>query len=320
MIVYRSINEIPGPLPNAAVSIGNFDGVHLGHREIFRRVKRAAVELQGVSVIVTFEPHPLKVVPSTKEVTLINTAAEKEQLIAASGVDYLVIIPFTPEFANIGAADFVRSVIVEKIGARKVIIGYDYAFGRGRTGDVSFLRRMGAEFGFLVDVLDPIGDGSIAYSSSQIRKMIREGDVKGVVALLGRHFSVGGTVVHGHSRGSGLGFPTANIVTDKELIPAYGVYAVKIKIDDRLYDGACNIGDNPTFGDGTRSIETFVFDFAADLYGKEIRIYFIERIREERTFSDVEALKEAIARDVRSCREILGSTEVIAFREYLEEL
>lgn len=320
MIIYRDILDIPARLTNAVVTIGNFDGVHLGHREIFRRVKQAAAELSGVSVIITFEPHPLKVVPARKDLVLINTPGEKETLLAACGVDYLVIIPFTPQFAGIGAADFVRAVLVEKIGTRKIIIGHDYAFGRNREGDIPLLQRLGAEYGFTVEVLAPIGDGVTVYSSSRIRQMVRDGEVRGVVSLLGRHFSIGGTVIHGHSRGSDLGFPTANIRTGKELVPAYGVYAVKVKIDDRFYDGACNVGDNPTFGDGLRSIEVFIFDFAEDLYGREIRIYFIERVREERTFPDVETLKATIANDVRTCREILAQSEIIGFREYLEDL
>lgn len=320
MIIYRSIDEIRERLSNAAVTIGNFDGVHLGHREMFRRLKKAAADMGGVSVVITFSPHPLKVLPVGRDVRLINTYAEKENLIEASGVDYLVVIPFTPEFASISATDFVRDILVGRIGARKLIIGYDYAFGRNREGNVAFLQRLGEEMGFAVEVLAPIGTGETVYSSSMVRRLIQAGDVKEVVAFLGRHFSVGGTVVHGHHRGKDLGFPTANLLTDKELIPAHGVYAVKVKVNDRIYDGACNIGDNPTFGDETCAIEVFLFDFDGDLYGKELRLYFVERLRGEMKFPDVASLAQAIGDDIRRCREILRGVSIIEYRDYLGAL
>lgn len=320
MKIIRSLEEIVTPLEHTAVTIGNFDGVHLGHREIFRRVKAAAAEIGGKSVVITFLPHPLKVLAPGKSPFQINTHAEKELLIEASGIDILVIIPFTEDFARTTASKFVRDVLVGRIGMKRLIIGYDYAFGRNREGNVEFLRQAGLELGFTIDVLEPLGNGVTVYSSSMIRTMIAEGRVSEVVSLLGRHYSFAGTVIHGHSRGRGLGFPTANLETDKELIPKYGVYAVKAKIDETVYDGACNIGDNPTFGDSGRSIEVFLFDFEGDLYGMEMRVYFVERIRDERKFPDAEALHRQIAEDVSRCREILRNTAIIEYREYLERI
>lgn len=320
MKIFRSLEEITTPLDNSAVTIGNFDGVHLGHREIFRRLKEAAAETGGSSVIVTFEPHPLKVLAPGKSLPLINTPAEKERLIEASGVDCLVIIPFTREFALTPPMEFVREVLVGRIGTKRLIVGYDYAFGRNREGDVDFLRRAGDELGFPVEVLEPICNGETVYSSSLIRNLISEGRVAEVVSLLGRHFSFSGTVVHGHSRGKGIGFPTANLQTDKELIPKFGVYAVKVKIDEAVYDGACNIGENPTFCDTGRSIEVFLFDFDGDLYGRDMRLYFVDRLRDERKFPDAEALRLQIAEDVARCREILRNTEIIEYRHYLERI
>jgi riboflavin kinase / FMN adenylyltransferase len=317
MIIYRSIDEIRDRLTNPVVTIGNYDGVHLGHREIFRRLRRSAAEVDGVSVVVTFIPHPLKVLPVGKELRLISTYAEKELLIEVSGIDYLVVLPFTPEFASISATEFVRDILVGRIGASKLIIGYDYAFGRNREGDVPFLQRLGKELGFAVEMLEPIRSGETVYSSSMVRRLISEGDVKGVVDFLGRHFSLAGTVVHGHHRGKGLGFPTANLVTDKELIPAHGVYAVKVKVNDRIYDGACNIGENPTFEDRASAIEVFLFDFVGDLYEQELRVYFVERLRDEKKFADVAALQQAIENDIRRCREILRDVAIIEYREYL---
>ncbi|HEY6873430.1 MAG TPA: bifunctional riboflavin kinase/FAD synthetase [Geobacteraceae bacterium] len=316
MITIRTLDDIQGKLTNAVVTIGNFDGVHLGHREIFRRVRLAAAELGGESAVITFLPHPLKLLPSRKNLRLITPYAEKEELIAASGIDYLIIIPFTEEFSAIAAADFVARILVGRIGIKKLVIGYDYAFGRNREGNVALLEKLGKELGFVVDVMAPIGNGEGIYSSTRIRELIGHGDVKRVVTLLGRHFSLAGTVVHGHHRGKGLGFPTANLATDNELIPQSGVYAVKVKVDDRLYDGACNIGSNPTFGDAATSIEVFIFDFAGNLYDRQVRVYFIDRIREERKFPDAEALQQAIRSDVIRCGEILRDASVIEYHEY----
>jgi len=317
MIVYRSIEQILAPLRNPVVTVGNFDGVHLGHREIFRKLNRSAKEIGGVSVVITFDPHPLRVIPSSRSVTLINTVDEKINLIEASGVDYLLIIPFDAAFAATSAADFIETILVNRIGLKRLIIGYDYAFGRGREGDISLLRKLGSAFSFDVEELPPISDGSINYSSSLIRKMIAEGAVADVIPYLGRNFSIAGRVVHGSSRGKSLGFPTANIATDKELLPADGVYAVKIKIDESLYDAACNIGFNPTFNSGRKSIEVFIFDLDADLYGKEIRVYFFDRLRAEKRFGSVHELVTAIEADVDRCRKILASSQLVVYREYL---
>lgn len=317
MQIYRKLEDIQEQFPNAVATIGNFDGVHLGHREIFRKVKEEAAKIAGTSVVITFVPHPLKVVPSGKDLRLINTCAEKETLIEASGINRLVAIPFTPEFAGLSAEEFIRLVLVEKIGIKRLVIGYDYRFGRGREGNVALLQQLGEKYGFAVEVLEPIGNGEVAFSSTLVRTMIAEGDVRGVVALLGRHFSVGGRVIHGHHRGAGLGFPTANLETEKELLPKAGVYAVKARVGTAVYDGACNIGDNPTFDDGVQAFEVFLFGFEGDLYGQELRVYFVDRIREERKFPDPETLKEAIAADVDRCRRILAETSIIEYAEYL---
>lgn len=318
MIIYRSLSEIPAPLENSVITIGNFDGVHLGHREIFRRLKKSARELDGVSVVVTFTPHPLRVVKSTNAIKLINTLDEKITLIETSGVDYLIIIPFDLEFAAIPPAEFIEKILVGKIGMKKIIIGYDYAFGRNREGNFQMLSSYGKTFSYEVEELSPIRSGERVYSSTLIRKMVDNGEVSNVVKFLGRHFSLGGKVVHGANRGKGLGFPTANIATNKELIPAEGVYAVKVKINDGLYDGACNIGKNPTFGSNDISIEVYIFEFDAELYDQELRIYFIQRLRGEVKFATVDELKQAIASDVTECRRILATTPLLVYSEYLE--
>ncbi len=311
MITYRSLEEIPAKLPNAVVTIGNFDGVHLGHREIFRKVRQTAAKLGGVSVVVTFAPHPLKVVAPEREFRLITTYDEKERLIAESGIDVLVIVPFSREFSAISAEVFVREVLFGTIGMKSLVIGFDYAFGRNREGNIDLLRRLGDEIGFTVDVLDQVGNGETGFSSSMVRELISAGDVQGVVPFLGRYFSVGGEVVHGFHRGKQLGFPTANIRVEEELLPKPGVYAVKVEGEGRVFDGACNIGDNPTFHGSKVTVEVHLLDFDGDLYGHRLRVYFVERIRDEHEFSGVPALLEAIRHDVSRCREILPHVTLI---------
>jgi riboflavin kinase / FMN adenylyltransferase len=315
MEIIRGLTDI-GALKNPVATIGNFDGVHMGHRQIFRKLIQAARDLNGVSVVITFLPHPLKVLPSGKKLSLISTYAEKECLLQASGIDYLVIIPFTKQFAALTAREFVTEILVGAIGIKKLIIGYDYAFGRKREGNIALLRQLGSEYGFAVEVLEPIWDGKTIFSSTNIRKMIEHGNVADVIAPLGRHFSISGKVVHGHHRGKVLGFPTANLQTEKELIPKNGVYAVKVKIDQAMYDGACNIGPNPTFGDEAIAIEVFIFDFTGDLYGRDLEVYFVERIRDEQKFPDATALQSAITVDIARCREILHDTSIIEYHEY----
>jgi riboflavin kinase/FMN adenylyltransferase len=308
MVIFKSISEIKGKLPHPVATIGNFDGVHLGHREIFRRVREVAKAQQGVSVVITFVPHPLQVVSPETGVKLITGCKEKRSLIEESGIDYLLEIPFDLGFSLISATQFVEEVLVGALGVERLVIGYDYAFGRGREGNVTLLKELGERFCFSVEVLQPISNGATVYSSTAVRNMVLEGDMRGVVLVLGRHYTVTGRVVPGQKRGRALGFPTANIETDHELLPAVGVYAVRVRLGQALYGGACNIGMNPTFGNSRLSLEVFLFDFDGDLYGREISVLFIERLRGEKRFPNPEALKEAIATDVARCREILGST------------
>jgi len=314
MIIFKNISEIREKLRHPAVTIGNFDGVHLGHREIFRRVRELARAAGGVSVVITFVPHPLQVLSGTG-VKLITSPREKESLIEASGIDYLLEIPFDAAFAAISAQEFVERVLVGAIGMEQLVVGYDYAFGRGREGDLKLLRKLGERFSYSVELLPPITNGSTVYSSTKVRHLVSEGDLKGVVSILGRHFCLTGTVVHGQHRGRGLGFPTANLDTDEELLPAAGVYAVKVRVGAELYDGACNIGTNPTFANERLTLEVFLFDFAGDLYGREVSVFFIDRLRGEERFSNLEALKAAIAADVERCKEILRDASIIEYHD-----
>lgn len=310
MRLVRSLDRIP-PLEKPVVTLGNFDGVHRGHREIFRRVIEKARETGGTSVVVTFRPHPLKVIPNLRNVLLITTYEERARLIAGCGIDLLVEIPFDRTVAELSPREFIHRILMERIGVASLYVGYDYAFGHNREGRVPMLVAAGREHGFSVQVLEPINNGMEIYSSSAIRRLVQIGEVAPVVELLGRHFSLSGTVVKGYGRGASLGFPTANVSTGKELLPPDGVYAVKVDLEGSVFDGACNIGRNPTYGNRESSIEVHLFDFDGSIYGKEMEIFFIERIRGERKFTGPETLRQAIAYDVRRCREILATRGLV---------
>lgn len=306
-----------GVLRHPVMTIGNFDGVHLGHRELFRRVVARAGEQGGESLVLTFDPHPLKFIAPERAPRLINTSAEKERLIAASQVDVLLTPPFTESLRALSAEAFVEQVLVATIGVRHVIVGFDYAFGAERQGDVELLRRLGDRHQFGVEVIQPVSSEGGVYSSTLIRRLVSAGRVAEVVSQLGRHFNLGGTVVAGVGRGRKLGFPTANLVTEKELLPADGVYAVKVRIAADVYDGVVNIGGTPTFADTRRTIEVHLLDTDRNLYGKQVRVYFIDRLREEKRFSGSDELVRAIAADVVRSREILSVARIVEYREYL---
>ena len=318
MKIIRDLDELVAPLPNAVVTIGNFDGVHLGHREIFRRLVSRARELGGVSVVYTFVPHPLKVLAPERAPRLINTYAEKERLIEASCIDVLICARFTPETATLSADRFVEEILVKKIGVRHLVVGYDYAFGRNREGNAEFLRQKGEELGFEVEVLGPITGHGETYSSTRIRQMLTDGEVSGVVALLGRHFTLEGEVIHGAKRGGKLGFPTANLCTEKEILPKPGVYAVKVRRGEKVFDGVVNIGCNPTFCNEGISVEVHLLDFHEQIYGETLRLYFVKRLRDEMLFPTPEELSRAIEADIAGARKILAETRIVEYRDYLD--
>ena len=318
MRIIRDFNELTVPLPGAVVTIGNFDGVHLGHREIFRSVVRKARATGGTSVVLTFVPHPLKILAPERAPRLINTYAEKERLIEASCIDVLICVPFTREVAGLSAARFVEEILVGRIGVRHLIVGYDYAFGRNREGNADFLIRMGTNLGFSVEVLAPIARQGEVYSSTRIRRFLAEGKVAEAVALLGRHFTLEGEVVHGAKRGAALGFPTANLATEKEILPCPGVYAVKVRRGQELLDGVVNIGSNPTFGGETVSVEVHLLDFQGRIYGETLRLCFIARLRGERRCADPACVAAAIRADIGRAREILAAARLVEYREYLD--
>lgn len=308
------LGDVPG---GTAVALGNFDGVHLGHRQIFRTLTRRAHELDIKSVVYTFEPHPLKILAPERAPLLLNTPAEKERLIRASHVDVLARIPFSAAVAQQAAGEFVQQELVDKLHVRAVVVGYDFAFGHAREGTGEYLREQGQRLGFSVDILQPVADDGEPYSSTRVRNLLNRGEVEKIPAQLGRHYTLGGEVVGGEKRGRKLGFPTANLKTEKEQLPAFGVYAVIVKHGPNQYKGLVNIGCRPTYGCVAQTIEVFLLDYAGNLYGEELRLYFVARLREERTFSDSRSLVEAIDQDVRRGKALLEDIRIISYQEYL---
>jgi len=305
MEVIRNHDRLdPALFVRPVVTIGNFDGCHIGHQKIFQRVKFHAARLGGVSVAFTFDPHPASVL---KGVTpqLIFTLEEKIEAIRCIGIDFLIVVPFTREFADTPPELFIKDIILGRVGAKGVVVGHDFLFGKKAKGNIPFLKRMGEERGFFVECVDAVKSEGTVVSSTCIRKMILSGDVSGASRLMKFPFRIRGPVIHGMARGRGLGFPTANVKPDKELIPAYGVYAVYVHMDGKQWEGVVNIGNNPTFGDTGTSIEAFIFDFDGDLYGRELTLEFVEYIRGEIKFADKEYLIEQMNTDCKTAREIL---------------
>ena len=317
MRIIKSFFDLSPNICSSVVTLGNFDGVHLGHRELFRHLVKTARQLNCPSVVCTFDPHPLKFLAPDRAPLLLNTPVEKQRLISASHVDYLIKTPFTAEFAAMTPEKFVNDILIEKLHIKALVVGYDYAFGKGRRGNAEFLKACGEEKGFSVEILQPVGGDGLPYSSTRIRSMVAAGDMAGVVRLLGRQYNLEGLVVPGDQRGRELGFPTANLQTCKELLPAAGVYAVKIRHGSQEYGGVVNLGNRPTFGGGSSTIEVHLFDFSGQLYNQNLRIYFVERLRGEQKFSNGEELANAISSDVLRARQILQPTQIIQYREYL---
>ena len=306
MRIVRGIKSFTEHLPNPVLTLGNFDGVHLGHQAIFSKVVARAGDIDGTSIAFTFEPHPLKVIAPERSPRLLNTFHGKMKLIAASGINVVICANFTRAFADQNPEDFAREVLHEKIGVREVYVGYDYAFGKGREGSIESLKRMGRTHGFEVGVIEAVQVNGLVVSSSTIRDMVDEGRVDYAAKLLGRNYSIEGEVVHGARRGQKIGFPTANLSTANELIPAYGVYAVLASVNDRRVKGVASIGVRPTFDSGPVSVEVYLLDFEGDLYGQQMEVSFVKRLRGEKKFADAEALVRQIRKDVNEAEQILA--------------
>jgi riboflavin kinase / FMN adenylyltransferase len=306
--VDSSIDEFPG-LPNAIVTIGTFDGVHTGHQHIISRLVDLADEEKGETVLLTFFPHPRMVLqPEDNDLKLITTMKEREELLRSYGIDHLIIQPFSKEFSRISATEFVRDVLIKKIGTKTLVIGYDHHFGRNREGSYKDLEEMAPIYKFRLEEIPEHVIDHIAVSSTKIRNSLFSGDVKTANTLLGHDFSLRGTVIRGEQFGKTLGFPTANleITENYKLIPADGIYAVMIDLEEEKYKGMLYIGNRPALNGKYKSIEVNIFNLDKDIYGKTLQVYLKDRIRGDMYFSDINQLKEKMKEDQRNATKILS--------------
>ena len=306
MKIYRDLNEVAEPFSHACVTIGNFDGVHLGHQMLFGEVVQRAYRSNGTSVAVTFDPHPLQIL-RPDGIKLISTCEQKTELIEHAGIDVLVIIPFSMKFAGISADHFVDDILLNTIGVKELVVGYDYAFGKGRVGNIDFLKDQGTKKGFSVSVVEAHYENDMLVSSTKVRALVADGRMADARTLLGRYYQIRGEVQLGKQRGGKeIGFPTANLNMDREdLIPKMGVYVCQVICDGKCYGGVLNIGVNPTFGEERLVAETHIFDFDQDIYGKPIKVNLLRFLRSEQKFSGIAELSAQIAKDVSRAKEIL---------------
>jgi len=306
MKIFEGIENITGDFRGAFVTIGNFDGVHLSHQHICRKLAAEAKKSGQKSLVITFDPHPKMILhPNIRPFYLITTRSEKIALLETCGVDATVIIPFDLHYSKITAEQFVQDFLWKKLAITKIIIGHDYVFGQARQGNDAFLKAQGRKLGFSVEVITAFKIDQEIVSSTLIRNYILSGDIPGATRLLGRFYNVAGTVVSGAGRGTGLGYPTANIEPEKELLPPSGIYAAFVMVDGNRYMGALNIGAKPTFEDYTSTMEVFLLDYEGDLRGKILNVLFVEKLRDIVKFDGPESLKRQIAADVENTKEIL---------------
>ncbi|MSO55374.1 MAG: bifunctional riboflavin kinase/FAD synthetase [Acidobacteria bacterium] len=287
------------------LALGNFDGMHRGHLKIIERVRRGAEERGATSVAMTFDPHPSKIVRPDKAPPLLMTNQQKLDALSRAGMHGVAIVRFTPELAGWDPEIFVRTVLVEWLHVAEVWVGANFLFGHDRQGTFSLLRSLGARYGFRAEKIDPVRYKDFVVSSTRIRRLIAEARVDEAGALLGHHYEIEGVVVKGQRRGRDLGFPTANVCTDNELVPPRGVYASTASLHGVAYPSITNIGTRPTFESGDETVvETHVLDFDRDLYGARLRVGFVQRLRDEKTFADIDALKTQIAADRAHARDL----------------
>lgn len=302
-VIHYPDDASPSGWKDATVALGNFDGMHRGHTAILRRVRERATETRVPAGVLTFDPHPPRIVRPDRAPPLLMTKEQKLTAVAANGLDGAAIVRFTPEVSRWEPEEFVNNVLVDWLRVREVWVGSNFLFGRERSGNFSLLRSLGGRYGFVVEKIEPVRYKEFVVSSTRIRRLVSDGHVDEAGALLGHHYEIGGEVVEGARRGRQLGFPTANLRTENEIVPPNGVYATTIQVDGDIHPGVTNIGVRPTFEAGTPcTIETHLFDYDGDLYGTRIVVSFVQRLRDERAFPDLDALRQQIASDCEAAR------------------
>jgi riboflavin kinase/FMN adenylyltransferase len=306
MEVIRKAKDFNRSFKNPVLTIGNFDGVHRGHQRIFQRVREHAQKIGGESIAYTFDPHPVELFNPEKDPFLLIPVEERLRLIGDLGIQVLICAPFTRQFANLRAEEFVRDILFRQIGVRKIFVGQNTSFGRGREGNAALLKEFGQQMGFDVEIVEAVEIGGATVSSSRIRTLIRQGDMEGAAELLGRYPFLVGEVVQGHGRGAKkLGFPTANLKVSRVLVPSPGIYACWAVLEGRRYPAVADLGWNPTFQDQKFSIEVHILNFTQDIYGRTLSVEFVRRLRDEVAFSGPEELVAQIKKDILLAKEIL---------------
>ena len=301
----------PAWMVHPVLALGNFDGLHRGHLKIIERVKRGAAEHGGTPMAMTFDPHPPRVVRPDKAPPLLMTTDQRLEALQGAGIRSVAVVRFTPELSRWDPETFVRNVLVDWLHVSEVWVGANFLFGHDRAGNFSSLRVLGQRYGFRAEKIDPVRYKEFVVSSTRIRRLVTEGRLDEAAALLGHPYYIDGIVVEGKRRGRELGFPTANLRTTNELIPPHGVYATTVSIDGIVHAALTNIGVNPTFGDGApTTIETYILRYEGDLYGRQIRLGFVLRLRDERRFDDVDALKAQMEADERRAERLFTRLSV----------
>ena len=308
MKIYNSIEDFPSDV-NTIVTIGTFDGVHKGHQIIINRINEIAKKQALESVVLTFDPHPRHVIyPDDQDLRLIHTLEEKIEALSKTGVQNLVLHKFTKEFSRTESVNFIRDFLVTKLNMKYMVVGFDHHFGKNRQGTFDNLIELSDAYGFKIEKIKPQNIGEVTISSTKIRNAILEGDCKKANAYLSANFSITGKVVQGNKIGSSIGYPTANIEIENQwkILPKNGVYAVKIALKNQEYFGMLNLGNSPSISDDSFAIEVHLFDFNATIYNEELKIEFIQRIRDEQQFSDLEKLKSQLKIDAINCKQIFN--------------
>ena len=310
-VIHFPDDRRPPRWQHPVLALGNFDGLHRGHIKIIERVRRVATERAATALVMTFDPHPPRVVRPDKAPPLLMTKAQRLEGIERAGLDGVAVVRFTPELSRWDPETFVRTVLVEWLHAAEVWVGANFLFGHDRAGNFSMLRVLGSRYGFKAEKIDPVRYKDFVVSSTRIRRLLGEGRVDEAGALLGHQYYIDGRVVPGARRGRDLGFPTANLETENELLPPNGVYATMTTIDGVIHPSITNIGVRPTFGDTTKTmIEAYILGYDGDLYGRQVRLAFVQRLRDERKFADVDALREQMEADRRRAERLFSQLSV----------
>ncbi|MBW2039892.1 MAG: bifunctional riboflavin kinase/FAD synthetase [Deltaproteobacteria bacterium] len=305
MRIIDDLNFTREEFSTPALTIGSYDGLHLGHQEIIKRVIEKARGWGGEAMVLTFEPHPVKVLYPQLNIPLITPYKKKVMLLERFGIDVTINLPFTKDIYEMSAQEFVQEIIHKRIGPHWVVVGFNFAFGRNREGTAEKLKELGKKLGFEVEIIPPYTLGHEVVSSTRIRELTVQGEIKDANRMLGRNFIILGKVIHGHSRGKGLGYPTANLEITQDLYPKEGIYATYVTLGKETYKGVVNIGANPTFGDEEFSVEVFLFDYQGELYGRELKVTLVDRLRDEKAFPSPEELVRQIEKDIKRAKEIL---------------